>query len=290
MQNTSLIDLDIPALHYYQFISSWIYYAPEGTFLVDPGPACTVDLLCQRLREQGIDRLDWILLTHIHLDHAGSIGHLAERFPEAGIVCHERAISHLIDPSKLWEGSLKTLGEVAETYGRIKPVPRERLSTSKQIPFAEGIEAIDTPGHAPHHLCFAFRDLLFVGELFGVFYQLTDSFYLRPATPPRFIPHTFLESMDRTAPYVHRQLCFGHYGTYPKGSEIAASAKQQLQLWISVVRDHFEQSDYQTILADLMDKDPLFNRINRLEPKNYQRELFFAKNAINGIYQSFRDS
>ena len=258
--------------------------------MVDPGPACTVDFLCQRLTEQGVDRLDWILLTHIHLDHAGSIGDLAERYPEAGVVCHEKAASHLIDPSRLWDGSLKTLGEVAECYGRIKPVPRECLNTPKQIPFADGIEVIGTPGHAPHHLCFAFRDLLFVGELFGVFHQLTDSFYLRPATPPKFIPDTFLESMDRTAPYTKRQLCFGHYGLYPNGSEIAESAKQQLQLWMSVVEDHFEHSDHHTILADLMDKDPLFNRINRLESKNYQRELFFAKNAINGIYQYFRNS
>ncbi len=257
---------------------------------MDPGPACTVDVLCKKLRECGVDKLDWILLTHIHLDHAGSIGHLAEVFPGAGIVCHNKAVPHLQDPSKLWEGSLQTLGEVAEVYGKIKPVPQERLSTRKNIPFAQGIEVIDTPGHAPHHLCFVFKNLIFVGELFGVFTQLTDCYYLRPATPPKFLAETFFQSMHRIAPYTPRCLCFGHYGSYPNGAEIANNAEQQLKLWISVIQEHFGQADTEAILEDLINRDPLFKRVDQFEPKSYQREMHFAKNTIKGIYQYLRDN
>jgi glyoxylase-like metal-dependent hydrolase (beta-lactamase superfamily II) len=97
----SLIDLNIPELGYSRFISGWLYSGREMTFLVDTGPACTHDVLVDALRANGVKKLDWILLTHIHMDHAGGAGHLARDFPEARIVCHPKAVQHLVDPSRL---------------------------------------------------------------------------------------------------------------------------------------------------------------------------------------------
>ncbi len=278
-----LLDLDIPSLGYTRFISAWLYKGPEGVFLVDPGPACTIDDLCRQLAERGVERLDWILLTHIHMDHAGGIGHLAERYPEARILCHEKAVPHLIDPSRLWQGSLKTLGRVAEVYGRIRPVAEHRITSTGKIDFGEGIRAIDTPGHASHHLGFVFADWLFCGELFGVHQELADDFYLRPATPPRFSAEAFFASMDRVAPETERRVCFAHHGSHPDGRKIAELARQQLKLWIEVISEHAENPDFEAITRALAQRDPLFARFNMLDEQARERERFFVQNSVDGI-------
>ena len=143
-----LIDLDINELNYNRFISAWLYRGKEGSFLVDPGPACTIEYLLAELEKRHVSHMDWILLTHIHMDHAGGIGHLIKQFPDARIVCHEKAVKHLIEPSRLWEGSLKILGHVAEVYEKILPVSPETILVTDNVPFAEGIHVVSTPGHA----------------------------------------------------------------------------------------------------------------------------------------------
>ncbi len=278
-----LIDLDMPQLGYYKFISSWLYKGEEGSFLVDPGPACTIDHLCSELERLGVDRLDWILLTHIHLDHAGGVGHLAERFPGASILCHRKAVQHLADPGRLWEGTLKALGNVAEVYGKMEPVPEERVFSSESVGFGEGIRAIDTPGHAPHHLCFVYRDILFGGELFGVHQPLEEGLYLRPATPPKFMADMFFRSMARAEPETDRRLCFAHYGSCPNGREILDLARRQLQLWIDVIGQYLGEPDYDDIIKDLSERDPLFSLFSRLPPEFAERERFFIRNSIDGI-------
>lgn len=278
-----VIDLDIESLGYTRFISAWLYRGPEGSFLVDPGPACTVDKLLEALEEKGVDYLDWILLTHIHLDHAGGIGHLSRYFPEAGVVCHEKAVSHLIDPSRLWEGSRRVLGSLAETFGRIKSVPEERIVTGNNKELEGGIRVIPTPGHAPHHQSFVFGEWLFCGELFGVFLDLDGDIYLRPATPPRFEFEEFAASMERLAPETDKKFCFGHYGMYNDGSRIAELAETQLNLWLEVVRSHAGNPHMSAILADLKANDPVFARVDELPAQIFQREMYYTGNTIRGM-------
>ena len=278
-----LIDLDVASLGYTQFISSWLYQGTDGCFLVDPGPACTVSHLIAELEKLGVSHLDWILLTHIHMDHAGGIGHLIQRFPGAGVVCHEKAVKHLKDPSRLWEGSLKILGDVARAYGEIDPVPSANILTTDMVPFNEGIRVIPTPGHAAHHQCFVTKDFLFCGELFGIFHQLDNSVYLRPATPPIFVLEDFLQSMDAVASYMDRRVCFSHYGSSDEGEKIIESARRQLRLWVDVVAQHKDDADVDRIIADLSDIDPVFARKSFLAEDLYKREMHFTVNSIKGI-------
>ncbi|MFW6297871.1 MAG: MBL fold metallo-hydrolase [Desulfosalsimonas sp.] len=280
-----LIDLDIKSLGYTKFISAWLYKGPEGSFLVDTGPACTVDTLLDALEKNGIEQLDWILLTHIHLDHAGGVGHVSRRFPEAGIVCHQRAVSHLIDPSRLWEGSKDVLGEIAEAYGAPKAVPEERIVTTDLVSFGDGIRVISTPGHAPHHQSFVFADFLFCGEVFGVFHELDNDFYLRPATPPRFVFEEFSASMDRLAPETDRKICFAHYGMYEDGGRILELARTQLRLWLEVVRSHAQNPNMKAIIADLKANDPVFARMDDLSAQIREREMYYITNSIRGMLE-----
>ncbi len=284
----TLIDLDIKALGFEKFISSWLYQSEKGAFVVDPGPACTLKTLLSALKAHHITQLDWILLTHIHLDHAGGTGDLIEQFPKARVVCHEKGFPHLIDPERLWQASLKVLGHVAQTYGKAKPVPEKNLFRMDRIPFGSGIEMVPTPGHAAHHLSPVFENWIFCGELLGVFHALDNGYYLRPATPPRFIPEEYLSSMDRIAPYADRQACFAHYGVFPDGREILSAARSQLALWVDRVKSYSENPNIQDIINDLIEQDHLFNRIKDLPGTLMQQEMFFVKNSIEGILDFVR--
>ena len=283
-----LIDLDVDALGYKKFISAWLYREEGETFLVDPGPACTVDHLLAELERRGVDHLDWIFLTHIHMDHSGGIGHVMERFPKARVICHEKAVDHLIDPTRLWEGSLKILGDVARVYGAIKPVHANNILTPRDlstIPVGGGFQVIATPGHAAHHQSFVGKDLVFCGEIFGIFYQMENDIYLRPATPPVFVLADFLSSMTAMAPYMNRRICFAHYGWSREGEKILEMARRQIQTWVRVIEGFVENPNIPRILDALTENDPVFARRSRLPADLRDRENYFSGNSIRGILQ-----
>lgn len=284
----TLIDLDIPELGYTQFISAWLYQGTEATILVDPGPACTTGILFDELDRRGVDRLDWIFLTHIHLDHGGGVGHVCRRYKGANIACHEKAVHHLAHPARLWEGSLKVLGKVARIYGEMLPVPEENIAVLSEIPVEGGVRVIPTPGHAPHHQCFVFQDALFCGEAFGIFHALDNAVYLRPATPPVFSLPDCLASMDALRPWLDRPLCFGHHGRWANGPEIFETARSQLLQWVAVIRRRRmaqDALDIPAIIEELTLMDPVYARRRLLDQDIRERERYFSGNTIAGILQ-----
>lgn len=284
--NLWLIPLDQELPGFRSFIGSWLYKG-EKTFLVDVGPAATVPRLCNALDQLAVKRLDAILLTHIHIDHAGGIGDFISRFPDTPVVCHGSGIRHVADPSRLWEGSLKTLGDTARAYGPIQPVPETLLHDAAEFR-DHGIVPFLTPGHAPHHVSYLFGEYLFVGEASGVYAALPDGgFYLRPATPPRFFLETSVQSIDTLLAVPHGLICFGHYGATEKTPDILERHKEQLYLWADVIRAqmaHQEAPDFlDQCMAALLEKDPLLAGRDQLEPDVQQREGGFFHNSIRGF-------
>jgi len=284
-QGLFLLDLDINELDYTKFITSWLYLGEEGNFLMDPGPKCTIPTLLSSLEKKEVKELHWILLTHIHLDHGGGIGHIVERFPDAKVVCHEKAVRHLIDPQRLWDGSKKVLGHVADVYGEILSVPEENIHVLENVPFGEGIEVIPTPGHASHHQCYAFKDWFFPGELFGLHVPMAEGLYLRPATPPRFVLKEYIESMEKVVPHLREKMCFAHYGIYHDAKEVLVSSREQLRTWVEVIDEKRESSDVSKIIDALIEKDELYARFRYLEPSIQKREKNFSEQSIRGIIQ-----
>ena len=114
------------------FIGSWVFDG-DVTFIVDVGPRTSLSTLLDGLQELKIKRLDFIFLTHVHIDHAGATGSLIAHFPEAKVICHPLGITHLIDPQRLWEGSEEAVGELALKYGEIDPVPEQNLLSSEEF-------------------------------------------------------------------------------------------------------------------------------------------------------------
>ncbi|MDY6935346.1 MAG: MBL fold metallo-hydrolase [Spirochaetota bacterium] len=282
--NLHLINLKQDISGFRNFISSWIFNS-NINFLVDIGPAATIKSLLEALEELNIKKLDYILLTHIHLDHAGGIGHLIDLFPEAKVVCCQKGIKHLVDPEKLWEGSTKALKDIALKYGQIKPTPKERIIPAEEFN-SSGIQAINTPGHAAHHVSYVYDKYLFAGEAGGVFHSFNNELYLRPATPPVFYLEEAVESINKLIELGKKHICYGHFGHFDNSLDTLSMHKNQLYLWKNIISDVLNSSSKENLIENcvstLLSRDDLFKPLNGFDEDIIQRELYFVKNSIRG--------
>jgi len=272
-----------------RFIGSWL--CPfDKTMVVDVGPSRSLPRLIDSLTARGIRRVDYVLLTHIHMDHAGGLAEFLDHFSRARAVCHSKAIPHLVDPSKLWLGSQKTLGDLAEAYGPIKPVKRDRLIPHTEAQ-AEGIDVIETPGHAVHHLSFILGGNLFAGEAGGVYVTGQGWEYLRPATPPVFFLKQFVESIDRLLTAKDLTMCYAHFGRAASSHQMLRREKAQLLFWEKIIREERGRSDkllLERCRTRLLDEDPELRAFQAMSSAQQEREKFFMSNSIRG-YLGFLD-
>jgi glyoxylase-like metal-dependent hydrolase (beta-lactamase superfamily II) len=291
-----LISLPVAIEGFDDFIGAWVL-AGNPMVVVDVGPSATVPHLLSALAELDAGRPGLLLLTHIHIDHAGGIGAVSAAFPQATVVCHPRAVEHLIDPERLWQGSLKTLGEIAKSYGPIPPLPAGRVLACDRLQ-DDTITCIETPGHAVHHVSFLLKDLLFAGEVAGVHLPMnTVETYLRPATPPRFMLETSIDSIDRVAALSPQHICYGHIGMRDNAVAMLNANRDQLLRWREMIRPFFDdaqgRSDLEAMQAcrgSLIVNDPLLAGFHDLAPEVQQRERNFMLNAIKGFWGYFQET
>ena len=306
-----LVDLDQDLVGQRRFISCWVRVRPDCAYVVDPGPPATGECLIRALEDLGVDRFDFILLTHIHLDHAGTTAAVLARWPQARVVCHPRARQHLVEPSRLWEGSLAVLREKARVYGRPRPVPAAALAADGEAE-RRGIAVIETPGHAPHHVCFLDGDCLFAGEAAGTYSALgrgsdTAEPYLRPATPPLFrleVARASLERLLDLRPAPARVL-FAHHGLHEGDApRILAAARDQLDLWVETCRRvaadrgglpapgeaAAEAALMDAIARELARRDAFFARGDDLPADIRERERDFTRQTLRGMLGYLRES
>lgn len=203
--------IDVHFLGIERVICSW----QVGDVLVDPGPASSLPTLLDALG-------DWrpraLLLTHIHLDHAGGTGVLAERWPDLEIYVHERGAPHVIDPSKLLASAGRLYGEdnMQRLWGEILPVPAERvhaLSGGETVPLSGGIRVAYTPGHASHHVAYLHEESgrAFVGDVAGVRIPPSD-LVIAPTPPPDIDVEAWERSLDLIADWRPTALGLTHFG------------------------------------------------------------------------------
>jgi glyoxylase-like metal-dependent hydrolase (beta-lactamase superfamily II) len=282
-----LIPLTPSIIGFNNFISAWLYRG-KITCLIDVGPSSTAPDLLQALQELNIDKLDYILLTHIHLDHAGAIGEIALAFSQTPIVCHPAGIDHLVEPSQLWQGTKKVLGSMASDYGPIKPVAENRLLDATGF-HNKLITPILTPGHAAHHVSFQTEKYLFAGETGGVHISLPENrFYLRPATPPKFFLEIALQSVDSLIACRAKSICYGHFGIQKDAARMLKIHRNQLLFWEKVIKDEMNhhggraENLVTASLQRLFKEDPLIETFDQLPSDIQQREIYFLKNSING--------
>lgn len=192
---------------------------------VDTGTTRSLPNLLAALAAKGVDPadVDWVLATHVHLDHAGGAGALMQALPNARCAVHPRGARHLADPSKLVAGSISVYGEARyrSLYGVIVPVPESRIFTPDDGAMItlgrRRLELIHTPGHALHHYCVVDREheLIFSGDTFGISYRDFDvdgrEFIFPTTTPVHFDPEALCASVDRLMSYRPRAIYLTHY-------------------------------------------------------------------------------
>ena len=208
--------------------------------LVETGSQSSVPVLLAALDELGMaaDDLAGVAVTHIHLDHAGGVGDVAKAFPRATVYVHEKGARHLVDPARLVDSAARVYGDLLDSlYGRLDPTPSERihvLGDGEAIPIGDGrlLTAIDSPGHARHHLGLhdSQSGILFAGDAVGV--RLPDAGILRPAAPPPdFDLDQALHSLHRFADRRPAALALAHYGVLSDPEDLLAEAEVTLRAW-----------------------------------------------------------
>jgi glyoxylase-like metal-dependent hydrolase (beta-lactamase superfamily II) len=178
--------------------------------IVDPGPSACLETLLDALEgEPGA-----LLLTHIHLDHAGASGSLVRRFPGLRVYVHEAGAPHLIDPAKLLQSAARLYGEdMQRLWGEVLPIPSESVTALSGGEEVEGFRVEHTPGHAGHHVCYL--DLedgdAFVGDTAGVRIPPGD-YTVAPTPPPEIDVEAWLRSVDLIEGLDPRRLRLTHFG------------------------------------------------------------------------------
>ena len=207
--------------------------------LIDPGPSSTLENLRVQLRSRGLSiaDLDTLLLTHIHLDHAGATGSLVRENPKLRVYVHEKGMAHLIDPAKLLSSAGRLWGEqLQRLFGETLPVPAENLHNLQGgETLAIGsrkIEVLYTPGHASHHVTYfdTHEDVGFAGDSAGI--RIENGPYIMPATPPPDIDLSQWEhSFDAILKRRPVKLFLTHFGYAENPAEHIATFRERLHRW-----------------------------------------------------------
>ena len=227
-------------------------YLMEGPapVLVETGSQSSVPTLLAALADLGVgaDDLAAVVVTHIHLDHAGGVGDVARAFPNATVYVHERGARHLADPARLVASAEQVYGPLLDSlYGRLDPTPAERikvLADGEEIRVSptRTLTSVDSPGHAKHHLAVHDSEsgILFAGDAVGV--RLPDAGVLRPSTPPAdFDLDQALNSLRRFADRSPAGIALAHYGLVPNHETVLEEAADTLQQWAHVAEQAWRE-------------------------------------------------
>ncbi len=284
------IEQDMPGFN--PFFGSWLCQ-DDLNLIVDVGPANTANRLINALSLLDLDRVDYFLITHIHIDHAGALAELLDHYPMATAVCHVNAVNHLINPTKLWAGSLNVLGNIAKVYGPPRPVPKDRIIPHTELNLKD-LQVIETPGHALHHLSYAYQERLYVGEAAGNYFNLDGLEYLRPATPPRFFLDVFLKSLEALLAMKDQPICYAHFGEAKSSHQMLNIFRDQLLRWEAIIGESVRQGgDNEDIIKRcvelLLEEDPNLSAFHRMDPDVQKRERFFMTNGVRGFVEYFNE-
>jgi glyoxylase-like metal-dependent hydrolase (beta-lactamase superfamily II) len=192
-----------------------------GGLIVDPGPTTGLDALLAGLQEEPRA----LLLTHIHLDHAGASGVLARRFPNLRVYVHEVGAPHLVDPAKLLASAERLYGDdMDRLWGEFAPVPAERVVALGDSGEAEGLRYAHVPGHASHHVAYLDESTgdAFTGDTAGV--QIPPSgVTVAPTPPPDIDLEAWLDSIELIRSWGPQRVCITHFGSHPADEQLDAA-------------------------------------------------------------------
>lgn len=259
---------------------------------VDTGTNRSVPYMLDALTEHGLSPadVDYVFLTHVHLDHAGGAGTLMQALPNAKCVVHPRGARHMIDPSKLIAAAKEVYGEHSfnKLYGELPPIPAERV-----IIVADGqhlslgnreFEFIHTPGHANHHYCIVDRagGVIFSGDTFGLSYRELDTdngaFVMPITTPSQFDPDAAHKSIDRLLTYNPRAIYVTHFSRVEGLQKLGLDLHEQLDGYVAIARRHAHSKNRTQLMVD----DLYAYIAARLDRHGVRKDEAFRRTLLDG--------
>jgi glyoxylase-like metal-dependent hydrolase (beta-lactamase superfamily II) len=229
-----------------RFDASFLIVESGRAAFVETGPNSAVPRLLAALEAHGLDRdaVDYVIPTHVHLDHAGGAGLLMQNLPRAKLVIHPRGARHMIDPSVLIEGVRAVYGAevAARDYGELVPVPAQRVITTSEAMVIElagrPLRFADTPGHARHHHCIwdeASRGW-FTGDTFGIVYPELHPYIVPACAPVQFEQDALHESVGRLLAQRPELMYLTHYGAVRDAEKLAVQFLAQVDAMADAAR------------------------------------------------------
>jgi glyoxylase-like metal-dependent hydrolase (beta-lactamase superfamily II) len=224
--------IDVMHLGRPHVVGAWVV----GDVLIDPGPTSCLDTLLAGLSGA---RPRALLLTHIHLDHAGASGSLVERWPDLEVYVHERGARHLVNPERLIQSARQLYGDdMDRLWGEMVPVPEANLRVlhGGETLFGDEFEVAYTPGHASHHVSFLHDGTAFVGDVGGV--RIAGTPLTIPPTPPPDIDvEAWHDSIERVVAWRPRRLVMTHFGSSEDVSDQLSELSSRLDEWAARARE-----------------------------------------------------
>jgi len=289
-----VVTIDLKPFDIESAIASYILLSDKYYILVETGPKVTVNNLLSTLKEEvGIkpNEIDYVIVTHIHLDHAGAVGTLIKSMKNAKVFVHPRGYRYLNNPSKLWKSTLDTLGDVGKYYGEPLPVPRSKLVSIDDKATLDIDEDtmlfLHTPGHANHHMIIYLveSNILFSGDALGYYYLGR----IMPNTPK---PHKYedaVSSLKRLKSLKINKVYFTHFGECKLGNKVIDLALEKWKLWHDVLWEAYKNDlsideAYKKLLDSDKDLALLSSRV--FKPRPYGKHEL--KVNVEGFIEYFR--
>ncbi len=234
--------------------------------IIETGIAQTVPRFLELIESRGFDRrqVDYVIITHVHLDHAGGAGGLIQALPNAKLVAHPQAARHMIDPSKLQAGAIAVYGEERfnATYGELIPIAEDRIiiadDESSLDLSSRTLRFFDTPGHARHHFCVYDEKSqgIFTGDTLGIVYRelchSKSNFVMPSTTPVQFEPEKLKQSIERLYQLNPHYFYLTHFGRVEANASHREQMHQQIDDYVDIALSHAENSKRHEAISEAL--------------------------------------
>jgi glyoxylase-like metal-dependent hydrolase (beta-lactamase superfamily II) len=293
-KNLFMVDLETGGFK--NLICSYVIRG-EKPFLVESGPTNSISNLLSGLEELDVkfEDIEYVAVTHVHLDHGGGAGTLLKSLPNAKVIVHPIGLPHLVDPKRLWPSSQEVLGFVSEIFGKPEPVPKERIipvtEGSFDLGYGKKLKVTETVGHASHNLSFqeSFNGGVFPGDAAGTYLPEFD--VVVPTTPPPFYLDAALASLDKLISLNPTVIYFSHFGKAIDGVQRLKDYKLQLQLWANIAKDGVKKNQSVEEIRDrIIQKDKAMNRIIGYVKSHQIYSKTMLENCVKGFVEYFKQS
>ena len=284
-----LIDVETGGLE--NFIATYVLEGARAA-IIETGPTSSIPNLLSGLKEISVraEDVEYVAVTHIHLDHGGGVGTLLKNLPNAKVIAHPAAAQHLVNPEKLWQQSVIVQGkQITDMYLAPEPVPAEKiLGVEDGMTFELGknvnLKVVETLGHASHHQSYfdTLHGGLFPGDVAGIYIKASDA--VVPTTPPPFKLDIALASLEKLARLNPTALYYSHFGKANNPIQRLEAYGVQLKLWASIAQEELRKKHgFEQIRSRIIENDESVRRVLQFVKNHPVLSETVLNNSIMGV-------